>query len=65
MPQVTSEHPDFDASVFEILDALSNIILKLIFDSGATEYIQVFFAQVCKVIFVGSVVPFGRLELFL
>ena len=63
MSQVASEHPDFDACIFKVLDALSNIILELILDSGATKYIQVFFTQVSKVLFVCSVIPIVRCEL--
>jgi hypothetical protein len=31
---VTSEHPDFDSGISEVLDALNDIILKHVFNSS-------------------------------
>ena len=41
MTQVTSQHPQFDACLPEVTNALSDILLELILHASASDYGQI------------------------
>ena len=41
MPLVSSEHPELDACIPEVLNAIRYIVLQLVFYASASDHIQI------------------------
>jgi len=60
---VTSEHPDADTSIAEVLNALLDVLLKQIFDGSSSQECQVTLNLIdCEIIGVPRAIPLDLLH---